>query len=469
MIFPLRKFGSQIAVVSDSGNEVSYSLLAELVESASEVIGKERSLAFCLCHNSLGSLVGYLAMLQSGTPAVMLDGNKNGDVIRSLIDVYKPRFVWLPRERCMEFGGEEVFCFEDYSLVKFSEHPAYEIHPDVALLLTTSGSTGSPKLVKLTADNLLSNATSIAEYLGITSEERPVTSLPMYYSFGLSVINSHLLKGATLLLTDYPVIQKEFWNFVKEQEATSIAGVPYTYEMLRRLRIFRMDLPALKTMTQAGGKLNAKIAQEYIENAKAAGKRFIVMYGQTEATARMSYLPEDKAIEKYASIGIAIPGGKFSLIDTEGREIKDADVDGELIYEGANVSMGYAEQIADLAKGDENNGVLHTGDVARRDADGFYYITGRLKRFVKVWGNRCNLDAIEQIVKTEVTTSCACSGVDDKIVVFVTEEGHEEKIKSLLCEKTGLNVRAFAVRQIDEIPKNASGKVQYAELLKLIE
>lgn len=229
-----------------------------------------------------------------------------------------------------------------------------------------------------------------------------------------------------------------------------------------------MELPALKTMTQAGGQLNAKIALEYIENAKAAGKRFIVMYGQTEATARMSYLPENKAIEKYASIGIAIPGGKFSLIDTDGRKINETDVDGELIYEGANVSMGYAEKIADLAKGDENNGVLHTGDVARRDADGFYYITGRLKRFVKVWGNRCNLDAIEQIVKTEVTTNCACSGVDDKIVVFVTEDGYENKIKSLLCEKTGLNVRAFAVKRIDEIPKNASGKVQYAELLKLV-
>lgn len=468
MIFPLGKYGVQLAVVTDSGNKVSYCQLAELVDAAAKEVGAEKGLAFCLCHNSLGSLVGYLAMLQSGTPAVMLDGNKNGEVIQSLLDVYKPKFMWLPKGRCKEFGGEEIFYCEDYSLVKFPEHPVYEIHPDIALLLTTSGSTGSPKLVKLTANNLLSNASSIAEYLGITCEERPVTSLPMYYSYGLSVINSHLLKGATLLLTGYPVIQKEFWNFVKDQQATSIAGVPYTYEMLRRLKIFRMDLPALKTMTQAGGKLNAKIAKEYIENAQAAGKRFIVMYGQTEATARMSYLPEDKAIEKYASIGIAIPGGKFSLIDGEGRKIYEADVDGELIYEGANVSMGYAEQITDLAKGDENNGVLRTGDLAHRDADGFYYITGRLKRFVKVWGNRCNLDALEQIVKTEVTTNCACTGVDDMIVVFVTEDGYEEKIKSLLCEKTGLNIRAFSVRRIDEIPKNVSGKVQYAELLKLI-
>ena len=468
MIFPLKQYGSQLAVVTEDGQELSYLLLGNLIDTVNEVISEEKGLTFCLCQNSLGSLVGYLAMLQSKIPAVMLDGDKNSAVVRSLIDVYKPTFLWLPKDRNKEFGGDEIFCYESYSLVKFIEHAPYEIHPDVALLLTTSGSTGSPKLVKLTEKNLLSNAESIAQYLDITNEERPVTSLPMHYSFGLSVINSHLLKGATLLLTGKPVIQKEFWEFVKEQSATSLSGVPYTYEMLKRLKIFQMDLPALRTMTQAGGKLNAKIAQEYIEGAKATGKRFIIMYGQTEATARMSYLPEDMAREKYASIGIAIPGGKFSLIDTDGNEIITADVDGELIYEGANVSMGYAESIADLAKGDENNGVLHTGDVARRDNDGYYYITGRLKRFVKVWGNRCNLDAIEQIVKTEVTTNCACSGCDDKVVVFVTENGNEGRIKSLLCETTGLNVRAFTVKQIDVIPKNTSGKVLYAELQKMI-
>jgi long-chain acyl-CoA synthetase len=237
--------------------------------------------------------------------------------------------------------------------------------------------------------------------------------------------------------------------------------------MLRRLRIFRMDLPSLKTMTQAGGKLNAKIAEEYIRNAEETGRRFFVMYGQTEATARMSYLPQERAIEKYDSIGIAIPGGSFSLIDGDGGDITEPDVDGELIYKGSNVSMGYAECIADLSKGDENNGVLHTGDIGHRDVDGYYYITGRMKRFVKIWGNRCNLDAIEQLVKT-ITVNCACVGVDDLITVFVTEPGLDTEIKNFLSEKTGLNIRAFTVKVINAIPKSPTGKLLYSELQKLI-
>ncbi len=396
----------------------------------------------------------------------MLDAAKGCDVLKQMVEIYHPQFLWMPSSRAECFGEGVVYVYEEYSLVQLS-YKQYNISPNLALLLTTSGSTGSPKLVRLSADNLLSNARAIDEYLGITADERPITSLPMYYSYGLSIINSHLIKGATILLTDKAVIQKEFWQFAKRERATSMAGVPYTYEMLRRLRFFRMDLPDLKTLTQAGGKLNAKIAEEFIENAEAAGKRFFVMYGQTEATARMSYLPLDRAAEKYASIGVAIPGGKLWLMDADGNEITDADTDGELIYEGPNVCMGYAECREDLALGDENHGVLHTGDVARMDADGFFYITGRMKRFVKVWGNRCNLDAVEQLAK-DVVTDCACVGVDDKISVFVTQADVEQRVKSHLMEKTHLHVSAFSVRVIDEIPKKDSGKIDYQALQKLL-
>ena len=262
-------------------------------------------------------------------------------------------------------------------------------------------------------------------------------------------------------------MQKDFWNFIKEGKATSIAGVPYTYEMLRRLRFCRMDLPYLKTMIQAGGKLNAEIVKEFIEDALAKGRKFIVMYGQTEAGPRMSWLPFENALEKFSSIGIAIPGGKLSVRDTEDKEIKTPDVDGELIFEGPSVSMGYTECLEDLAKGDENNGILHTGDVARFDKDGFFYITGRMKRFVKIWGNRCNLDATEQLVKA-ITTNCACVGVDDKITVFVTEEGLEETIIHHLTGKMGLHSSAFVVRVINEIPKKDTGKINYPALQQLI-
>lgn len=428
-MFDYKKYSTNTAVITDEGRVVTYAELGEMVAEKAATL-TPHVLQFCLCENSLDSLVMYLACLEAKAPVVMLDKHKDDELLTNLREVYRP--------------GETV------------------CHPDLAVCLTTSGSTGSPKLVRLTLENLRANAESIAEYLHIDEHERAITMLPMYYSYGLSIINSHLIKGATLLLTDKTYAQREFWTFLKEQQATSMAGVPYTWEMLKRLRFFRMDLPSVKTMTQAGGKLNADLALEYILNAKASGKKFIVMYGQTEATARMSYLPWERAEEKYASIGIAIPGGRFELAE-----------DGELLYYGPNVSMGYAECAADLLKGDENHGVLHTGDMARVDEDGYYYITGRKKRFVKIWGNRCNLDAIEQLVKGSGVVGsgvveCAVVGVDDKITVFMTKAGYENDIRAYLTEKTGLNSRAFDVKIIDSIPVKDSGKIDYQIMQNLI-
>lgn len=466
-MFDLDKYPNHISVETEQGKRVTYAQLKEDADSIAAEL-EPRKFTFCLCENTLGSLVGYVAFMTHNIPTVLLDASKDSSVIGSLIEHYEPSYIWKPKNSLADITNhsEVVLSYEDYELVK-TEFCGYEVHPEVLLCLTTSGTTGSPKLVKLTKDNLRSNAESIAEYLKITEKERAITSLPMYYSFGMSVINSHLIKGATLLLTDKAVIQREFLNFLNEGKATSIAGVPYTYEMLRRVRFLKMDLPELKTMIQAGGKLNANIVKEYVEAAKASGKEFIVMYGQTEAAPRMSYLPFEKALEKYASIGIAIPGGKLSVRDVSDQEINMPDTDGELIYEGPNVCMGYAECIEDLAKGDENHGILHTGDVARFDSDGYFYITGRMKRFVKVWGNRCNLDATEQLVKA-ITTSCACVGVDDKITILVTTEGLENKIKNYLVDETGLNIRAFDVKVVDAIPTLPSGKLDYQTMQKMI-
>lgn len=458
-----------MAVITDRGERLSYGELDAQAAKFAEAVN-DKGLLICLCENRLGSLVGYVGCLMHHIPIVLLDGGKEAGSIKNLVEIYQPEYLWLLEYRIGDYEGERVYSFANYVLLRMSyasEIEKPEINPELALCLTTSGSTGSPKFVRLSLANVKANAESIAEYLEIDENERPVTVLPSYYSYGVSVINSHLIKGATLLMTEGTVAQREFWNFMKENHATSIAGVPYTYEMLKMLRFFRMDLPYLKTMTQAGGKLNKDIAKEYIEFAQSKGKKFFVMYGQTEATARMSYLPFEKALDKYASIGIAIPRGKFSLIDVNGNTIEEPDVDGELVYEGPNVSLGYAECRADLAKGDENHGVLHTGDVARRDADGYYYITGRMKRFVKVWGNRCNLDATEQLVKA-ITTSCACVGVDDKITIFVTEPGLEDAIVKLLVEKTGFNNRAFAMKVIDAIPVKSSGKIDYQVMQNMI-
>ncbi len=468
-MFDLSKYKTNLAVITDRDERLTYGQLADEVERFSAAF-HVKGLVFTLCENLLGAFVGYVACMNRHIPQVLLDGSKDLELVQKLIGIYQPEYLWIPARRIPELGGTSVYSYQQYSLQRMSYSNPLEdkaLSPELLLCLTTSGSTGSPKLVRLSERNLESNAESIAEYLEITENERPVTTLPMYYSYGMSVINSHLITGATILLTDKSILQREFWSFIKERKATSIAGVPYTYEMLRRLRFFRMNLPEMKTMIQAGGKLNAEFVREYVDYAKQSGKKFIVMYGQTEAAPRMSYLPFEKASEKNASIGIAIPGGEFALADERGNLIHEPGTDGELLYKGENVCLGYAECRSDLNKGDENGGVLHTGDIARFDSEGFFYITGRMKRFVKIWGNRINLDATEQLVKA-ITANCACAGVDDLITVFVTEDGLEERITSMLSEKTGLNVAAFRVKKIDTIPVRTSGKIDYPALQTML-
>jgi acyl-coenzyme A synthetase/AMP-(fatty) acid ligase len=463
------KYSNNIAVITD---REALALTYDEIKNFSDELGvylQERSLIFSLCENSLYSLLGYCSFISNKSVPLLLDAAIDKNLLLDLIQIYHPNYLWLPEQLQHVCENANIICKKgNYCLAELHLNKI-SINNDLALLLTTSGSTGSPKLVRLSYKNIKANAESIAQYLAITSSERPVTSLPMHYSFGLSVINSHLISGATLLLTNHSVLEKEFWNFVREQHATSLSGVPYTFEMLHRLRFLRMDLPSLKTMTQAGGKLSSKLIEEYCEQCRKIGKQFIVMYGQTEATARMSYMPFSYSEGKYGSIGVAIQGGQFKLVDENNVEIDEPDKDGELIYFGDNVSLGYAECQADLLKGDENNGVLHTGDIARRDKDGFYYITGRKKRFIKLYGNRINLDAMEQLLKNNMTDGeFVCSGDDDKMVIFTTTQNKSNDIIQFVVDKTGINKQGFLVKEISSIPKNSSGKILYAELNQLL-
>jgi long-chain acyl-CoA synthetase len=459
----LNKFSNKVAIHDDKGVELTYSDLFIQSNLLNKHI-KKRSLIFNFCENTLGALIGYYSFLDGGHVQLLLDSTLDINKAKKLISVYKPNIIWVPNFLLDKFNDcLVIFSNWNYSLIVVNESKVI-MHKDLSLLLTTSGSTGSPKLVRLSQVNLFNNAKSIAKYLNINYLERPITSLPMHYSYGLSVINSHLIKGATIFLTNYSVVQKEFWDFAKKFKITSISGVPYTYQLLKMLRFSTMELPDLKTLTQAGGKLSSNLIEEFANYAVKSGKEFIVMYGQTEATARMSYLPSINIKEKTESVGIAIPGGKFSLIDLHSKEfINECNIQGELIFNGANVSLGYANNYLDLSKGDENLGVLRTGDVAYRDKDGFYYITGRIKRFIKIFGNRVNLDEVEQLLQS-FNIECACDGIDDKLFIYTINKNSSLEIIELLVSKLKFNFRAFEIRYVSEIPKSSSGKVLYSQL-----
>lgn len=469
-MWEFRKFAANIALKDEYGNVLSYGELNEKAKNLTEVIGK-RCLVFCLCENRIGSVIGYVACINGQIVPVLLNAHLERELLSNLLETYKPEYLWVPENQVEDFSTMDfIFSISDYALLKTHYGIEHVLYPDLALLLTTSGSTGSPKFVRQSYANIEANTESIIEYLNLDNSEKAITTLPMNYTYGLSIMNTHLMVGATLLLTDKGLMQKEFWNFFKEEGATSFGGVPYTYEMLDKLRFCRMQLPSLRYMTQAGGKLTPELHKKFAEYAEQAGKKFIVMYGQCEATARMGYLPADKAVEKCGSMGIVIPGGKFHLIDIEGNEITEPNITGELVYEGANVTLGYAECIEDLAKGDEKGGILQTGDMAQVDEDGFYYIVGRKKRFLKIYGNRVNLDEIDRLIKSKFDNlDCTSAGVDDHMYIFVTDESKASDVKDFVIEKTKLNPIAFKTIVIGEIPKNDAGKTLYQELSKYYE
>lgn len=459
----LLEYQKNLVVFSDDGDRVTYGDLSKWGTILFDKI-RHRCLIFSLCKNTTGSLVGYTSFIGNGVVPLLLDAGLNRDLLNDLIHLYKPEYLWMPDEQISAFNDfEPVYFHLGYSLLKTNFKEKYPLYNELALLFATSGSTGSPKLVRISYENLKANAASISQYLSITSVERPITALPMNYSFGLSIINSHLLKGATLLLTNRSIMEKEFWALLKNERATSLSGVPYTFEILYKLRFLRMELPYLKTITQAGGKLNLQLTKEFAGYCARSGKRFFVMYGQTEATARMSYLPHEWAISKAGSVGIAIPNGKFLLANESKKIIYLNEAVGELVYKGKNVSLGYAQCGADLFKGDENQGILFTGDLARRDEDGCLYIVGRKNRFIKLFGNRVNLDETEQLLKTLIH-ECACVGEDDKMIIYITDKSRMKETQEFIAHKTGINYRAFAVRYIGTIPKNQSGKTIYANL-----
>lgn len=453
-----------LAYIAD-GKKVTY---GGLIALADKIAGNAdpRSIVFFIATNTEEALAAYVGFLRRKVIPVMISPTITSDGFAGLLEAYQPEFIWQPKETSLgaiiKPDMKPAFEYGGYTLYATGYEHIDAPHPDLALMLPTSGSTGSSKYVRLTYRNIEANAQSIRSYLSIKPSDRAITTLPFSYSYGISIVNSHLLAGASLILTEKSFFDKEFWNLLRDEGATSFGGVPYTYAMLKKLRFRNMDLPSLRYLTQAGGRLGEELHGEFASICEEKGIEFFVMYGQTEATARMSYLPADRTSEKIGSIGIAIPGGEFSLEGNDGSVITASDTPGELVYRGENVSMGYAEGRDDLSLGDQHEGILHTGDVACVDKDGYYRIVGRLARFLKIFGNRVNLDEVEALLQKN-GFSAACVGTDDAMRIYL-EKGDSKEAQRLIAESTGLFRTAFKVIAIESLPRNDAGKVRYAAL-----
>ena len=344
------------------------------------------------------------------------------------------------------------------------ENVGHAIHEQLSHMIPTSGSTGSPKLVRHCYDNIEAAGLNISTFFELKETDRPLMVLPLYYTMGLSMLFSHLRVGATVLLTGRNMTDPVFWKFLKEEKATSFTGVPYSFQILNLMRFFRMDLPHLELLTQGGGKMERNLNLKFAEWCRDNGKRWIATYGQSECTARMAYLPVKWAVEKAGSIGIAVPNGELSLIDAEGNVVTTPHTDGEMCYRGKNVTMGYATCAEDLLKGDERHGFIRTGDLAYFDEDGCYYIVGRIGRFLKLFGMRVGLDECEQIIASGCRIESACVGTDEKMIVYITDPVRKQEVKDMLVARTHIVATSFEVRVIPEIPKNETGKKMCSKL-----
>jgi acyl-coenzyme A synthetase/AMP-(fatty) acid ligase len=450
-----RKDRNKVAVIDDSGDQLTYGNLCDFSEEFAKHLPK-RSLVFLMAENRNGSLLGYIACLSNGIVPLILSAKTEESLYASLYNLYQPEYIWAPNEMVEKLGHEKVYEAHGYALLHTGNAPV-AMHPDLALLLPTSGSTGSPKLVRHSLRNIEANADNVRRMFEMDGTEKAMAILPMHYTMGLSVIASHLLAGATLLLSGRSLLDRGFWAMLKE--ATSFTGVPYSYELLMKMRFTRMDLPNLRIITQGGGKLTEEMFRALAQYAHDKGKKFIATFGQSECTARMAYLPAELAMEKTCSIGMAEPGGQLSIVDENGNESFEGEATGEMVYRGENVTLGYANCKEDLLKGDENHGVMHTGDLARRDADGCYFIVGRLKRFLKIFGLRIGLDEVENLIKSEYGIDCYCKGNDEKLVVLVTRQDVVEKLPAFIEEKTHLFHKNIEIQLVEAILRNEAGKV----------
>ncbi|MBA2371234.1 MAG: acyl--CoA ligase [Chloroflexi bacterium] len=345
-------------------------------------------------------------------------------------------------------------------------------HPDSpALILYTSGSTGRPRGVIQSFRNIDANTRSIVEYLELTAADRAMLTLPLSYCYGRSVLQTHLFVGGSVFLDNRFLYPQVVMEAIGAEGCTGFAGVPLTFEILRqRVDVASLSWPKLRYVTQAGGAMAADTIR-WVRRAFHPARLF-VMYGQSEATARLSYLPPERAADKDGSIGIAIPGVELKVVDADGVEVAPDEI-GQLVARGDNVTLGYLDE-PDETAALLRDGWLWTGDVAYRDRDGFFFHVGRSNEIFKISGHRVSPVEIEQALERHprvaeagvVRVSRAPSG--EAAAAFVVRRPGGPVSEADLRRFCREQLPAYKVPQtitfVDALPRTEAGKLLRAEL-----
>ena len=441
----IHKFGNKIAIDDKLYGQCSYKDLINYSNKLKINIS-EKNICLLICGNNLESIVGYLTFMNSNKIVTLLvDKSFKVEFMNKIIEAYKPKYIFAPQEISFKkFLIKEKF--KSYNFYESKFNLKNEIEFINYLLLPTSGTTQNPKFVRLSKKNLLLNSKNIINELKIKKNHTTITTMPMGYSYGLSILNTHLLCGAKIILNNHTIFEKFFWDILKKKKVSSFGGVPDLFEYLKKLKFENQNLSSIKYISQAGGKLNID-TENYLENVCGKKKiKFFKMYGQTEASPRISILQWKHFKKKKSSVGKPLRGSKIIIIDKRGNKIKKNNVIGEIYLEGENVCLGYAKSIKDLFKKDTNKKKLLTGDLAFKDEDGFLYIVGRKKRIIKIFGIRINMDDIENLLKKN-NINCKCKMEDNKIKLNIDSLKFAEVSKNILSENLGINKNFILVEQ----------------------
>jgi len=439
-----------VSTFSDDNFSIKGHELSSLVDRYTKSLQiSGAKIAIIICDNNLGWLIIYLSCLKNNIVPILAPKNSDKEYIEILISSFKVGLV-LDATIYSDIYDEILV----KSSQKLLDSEIVDTYPDLALIMTTSGSTGSPKCVLLSSNNLTSNALAIANYLNLDKGDLGLVQLPTFYSYGLSIVNSHLAGGCGLHFTNLPIFDANFLPMINNTNVTNISGVPSSFEMLFRIGFLKKKFNNLRFITQAGGNLLTKHKKIFNDYCLSNNLSFFVMYGQTEASPRIAYVPPEKLATKLDCIGIAIPGGRLS-IDQE---------NGELVYEGPNVMLGYASNFNDLAAGDINCGLLRTGDIAEEDADGYFKVIGRLKRIIKITGIRYNLDDIEKRLSNEISVPVFACGEDEKLLIYIEGNSLDPVLLPKISQTLKIHKTKFTVLLLENIPKLANGKTDYSSL-----
>ena len=462
-----KKYKNKIAIIDQEYSNLSFQEVLKETDKIKKKI-KNKSLILIVAENSIGSLLAYIFCIINNQVAIIIESKTTKQNILKIFKNYKPNFVFLSKKKSNIFKKicSKKYTFFDQILIKNKKIKKKKLNKNLSLLLSTSGSMGSIKFVKLSKINLKHNTDSIIKYLKLTSKDSSITNLPISYSYMLSVINTHLEVGASIVISKYSLVEKEFWETLKNSKVTSFNGVPYTYEILIKIGLKNIKIDTLKYLTHAGGKIEKQTLKKIIKFCNKNNLKFFSMYGQTEASPRISYLKPEFSKKKIGSIGKGTPGNKIYIIDNTGKKIFKPLIEGEIICEGKNVFMGYSKNCDDLIKPNKENYKLKTGDLGFFDKDGFFYLTSRISKIAKIFGNRVDLGALENFMSLK-GYKVACLSNNKKIFIFVEKKYNKTNLINVISKITNLNISSFELIKLKYLPRTPNNKISYNELKKL--